>query len=95
MIRLGVWVKMTKTRKKHPLQGDDASTVSASTYRVGKGEQGEARPAISAPRGGPHLDLGRLRLKTCSKSDFSIAETTAPTYLHIYISSRQIMSLNT
>ena len=52
---------------------------------VGRGEQGEARPAIRAPRGGPHLDLERLRLKTWSKSDFSIAETTGPTYPYIYL----------
>ena len=45
--------------------------------------RGEARPEISAPRGGHHLDLGRLRLNTWSKSDFSIAETTWPTYLYI------------
>ena len=31
----------------------------------------------------PHLELGRLRLKTWSESDFSIAETW-PTHLHIY-----------
>ena len=49
------------------------------------GEQDEARPAISAPRGGPHLDLGRLRLKTWSNSDFSIAETTWPIYIYTYI----------
>ena len=81
-VRMDVWVKMTqKKRKQHLPQGGDASTVSAGTCRVGKGEQGEARPALSPPRGGPHLDLGRSRLKTCSKSDFSIAETTGPTYL--------------
>ena len=55
------------------------------TCRVGRGEQGEARPAMSALRGGPHLDLGRLRLKTWSKSDFSIAETTGRTYLYKYL----------
>ena len=41
----------------------------------------EQRP--HTPNGGPHLELGRLRLKARSKSDFStsIAETTWPTYL--------------
>ena len=73
---------MPKKRKKHPPQGDDVSTVY---LKGGRGEQGEARPAISAPSGRPHLDLGRLRLKTWSKSDFSIAETTYPTYLYIYL----------
>ena len=75
--------KMTKKRKKHPSHGDDASTVEAGTCRVGRG-RGEARPAIITPRGGPHLDLGRLGLKTCSKSDFSIAETTGSTCLYTY-----------
>ena len=74
---------MTKKRKKHPSHGDDASTVEAGTCRVGRG-RGEARPAIITPRGGPHLDLGRLGLKTCSKSDFSIAETTGSTCLYTY-----------
>ena len=53
--------KDKKKRKKRPPQRDDASTVSAGICRVGRGEQGEARSAISAPRGGPHLDLERLR----------------------------------
>ena len=44
--------------------------------RVGKGEQGEGRRTKNTPNGGPHLELGRLRLKTWSKSDFSIAQTT-------------------
>ena len=74
--------KMTKKRKTHPPLGDDASTVRYSQGRVG--ERGEARPAIRAPNGGPHLDLGALRLKTWSKSDFSIAKTTSPTYLYTY-----------
>ena len=40
------------------------------------------RRANSTPNDGPHLELGRLRLKTWSKSDFSIAQTTS-TYLHM------------
>ena len=67
---------MKKKRKQHPPQGDDANTVPAATCRVERGEQGEARPAINVPRSGPRLDLGRLRLKTWSKSDFWIAEIT-------------------
>ena len=55
--RMDVWEKLTKKRKQHPPQGDDTSTVYAATCRVGRREQGEARPAISAPRGGLHLDL--------------------------------------
>ena len=52
--------------------------------RVGRDEQGEARRANTTQNGGPHLELGRLRLKTKSKSDFSIAETW-PTYLCTYL----------
>ena len=66
---------MPKQRKQHASQGDDAST-EAAPGRVGRGEQGEARQANSTPNGGPHLGLGRLRLKTFSKPDFSIAQTT-------------------
>ena len=51
--------------------------------RVERDEQGEARRAPH--NGGPHLEQRRLRLKTWSKSDFSIAETTWPTYLYIYL----------
>ena len=77
-----------KKQKQHPSQGDDAGTTEGATRRVVRGEQGETRPAISAPRGGPHLDLGHLRLKTWSKSDFSTAGTTwrtlSPIYLRIH-----------
>ena len=52
-------------------------------------ESGEASKVrhddSTSPNGGPHLELGRLRLKTLSTSDFSIAETTWPMYLHIYL----------
>ena len=36
-------------------------------------------------KGGPRLDLGRLRIKTWSKSDFSSAETTWPTLSSLYV----------
>ena len=75
----------SKKRKEHTPQGDDASTVEADPGRVGRDEQGEAHRANTTPNGGPHLELGRLRLETCSKSDFSIAETTWPTYIYIYL----------
>ena len=52
---------------------------------VGRAERGEARRANTTPNGGPHLELGRLRRKTWSKSDLSIAETTGPTYLYTYL----------
>ena len=79
---IGTTVNLTNKRKQHPTPGDDASTAEAASGRVGRDEQGEERRAITAPNGGPHLELGRLRLKTWSKSDFSIAETTGQ---HIYI----------
>ena len=75
---------LTKKRKQHPPPGDDANTVEAAPGRVGRDEQGEARRAITTPNGGPHLELGRLRLKTWSRSDFSIAETW-PTDVYIYL----------
>ena len=77
-VRIDVWKKNDKKTKTAP-----AAWRRREHGR--EGEQGEARPAMSAPRGGPHLDLGRLRLKTWSKSDFSLAETTWPTYLYIYL----------
>ena len=39
-VRIDVSEKLEKKRKEHPPQGDDASTVSAATCRVGRGEQG-------------------------------------------------------
>ena len=48
---------LTRTRKKYPVPGDDASTADAAAGRVGTGEQGEARRANSTPNGGPHLEL--------------------------------------
>ena len=49
-----------------------------------QGREGRARWSTSSnqrTRGGSHLDLDSLRLKTWSKSDFSIAEITGRTYL--------------
>ena len=86
-VRIESWDILIKKRKWHPSQGDSASTARAC--RVGRGAQGEARPAISAPRGGPHLDIGRVRLKTWSQSDLSIAGTTWAT-----ISSTYLLSLS-
>ena len=63
--------------------GDDAGTAEGATCSVGRGEQGKARPATSALRGGLHLELGHLRCK----SDFSIAHTWRTlSYIYIYIS---------
>ena len=59
--------------------------AEAAPGRIGRDDQGEARRENTTPNGGPHLDLGRLRLKTLCNSDFSIAETTWPTYPHTYL----------
>ena len=67
---------MIKRRKQHPSQGHDANTAEAAPGRVGRGKQAEARRANSTSNVGPHLELRRVRLKTWSKSDFSIAQTT-------------------
>ena len=83
--QLGVWENTIIKRKLHPSQVNDASTASAAVDSVGRGEQGQPCPAISAPRGGPHLDIGCLRFKTCSKSDLPIAGTTWPTFLCMYL----------
>ena len=61
------------------------STAEAVPGRVGTDEQGEARRANTTPNGEPRLELGRLRLKSWSKSDFSVAETTWSThYTNVY-----------
>ena len=62
--------------------------------RVGRDEQGEARRANTTPNEGPHLELERLSFITGSKSDYSIVETTWPTYpflsIYIYIYTRML-----
>ena len=75
---------LTKKRKEHPLQGDDASTAEAPPGRVGRDEQEHIEQT-------PHrivdlisIELRRLRLKTWPKSDVSIAQAW-PTYLYIYL----------
>ena len=78
------WIFDIEIRKQNPLPGHDASMAEAAPGRVERDERGEARRAHTTPNGGPHLDLERLRLKTWSKSERSIAETTWPTYLYIY-----------
>ena len=75
-VRIESWDILIKKREQQPSQGDDASTVEGFTCGFGRGEQGEARPAISTPKGGPYLDLGSLRLKAESKSDFPNAGAT-------------------
>ena len=75
-----------KKGKKHDFAGPsrhEAKTAEANPGSVGRGEQGEARPGNSAPRGGPQLELFRRRLKTWSQLGLLIAEMTGPTYLYI------------
>ena len=81
-VRIDAWDILTKKRKQHPPLGDNASTAEAAPGRVGRNDQCEARRANTTPSHGAHLELGHLRLKTWSKSDFSIAEKTWPTYLY-------------
>ena len=64
-VRIDKWDRNSyfdQKTKTAPLPGRDASTAKAAPGRVGRGEQREARRANSTPNGGPHLDLGRLRL---------------------------------
>ena len=87
-VRIESWDILIKNRKQHPSQGDGASTAETTPGRVGRDEQGEARRANTTQNGRPHLELGRLRLETWSKSGFSIAETTWPTHLYIHLQGR-------
>ena len=80
---------LTKIRKQNPLPGDDPSTAEVAPGRVERDEQGEARRANATPNGGPHLELGCLRLKSWSKSDLSSAATTWLIYLQIYLLTKE------
>ena len=76
---------LTKKRKKHPSQGDDASTAGAIPGRFGRDEHGDARRANTIPNGGHLLELRCLLLKTLSKADFLIAETAWQRTLCVYL----------
>ena len=78
-VRIDVWEKMTKRRNSTHRRETGCENGLGRYLQGREGRVSEARPAISAPRGGPHLDLGRVRLKTWSKSDSSIAGMTWPT----------------
>ena len=71
-VQLDCWDMLTKKRKQHPPPGDGTSTAEATPSRVGKDEQGEARRANTTRNGGPHLELGRLRLKTWYNPEFRL-----------------------
>ena len=65
------------------------NTAEAAPGIVEGGEQGHRHVEQTRHRMMNLLVLGRFRLKTCSKSDFSIAETTWSTYyLDIYLCIR-------
>ena len=55
-------------RLQHAQPGHDASTVEAAPSRVGRDGHDQARRRNGAPRGGPHREQTRKRLKTWSKN---------------------------
>ena len=73
------WIINNKT-KTEPFTGRRRETGRGRHRQSRESEQGEAHRTNSTPKNGPHLELGRLRLKTSSKPDISIAKTTWPTY---------------
>ena len=78
---MGYFDKKTKTA----LPGDDTRTGEAASGRVGRDEHGEARRANTTPNGGPHLELGRLRLKTYPGSVNLTSRLVRRDRAHIYI----------
>ena len=71
---------LAQTREEHPMQEDAGRTVEAAPGRVGRDEQGRAHRA-NTTGSGLYFELGRLRLKSWSKSVFSIADAPWPTNL--------------
>ena len=69
--------QLTIKQNQRPSPGDEAGTAKAAPGRVGQCKQGEARRANNTPNCGPHLELGRVRLKAWSTSDFPIAQMTS------------------
>ena len=53
---------LTKKNEQSTLRRETTRARPRPTGRVGRDEQGEAHRANTAPNGGPHLELGRLRL---------------------------------
>ena len=84
-VRIDGWDVLTKKRKQHPPPGDDAST------RWGRPRQSRERRPRWGTSSKHHTKCwtssraGCLWLKTWSKSDFSIAETTWPIYLYTHL----------
>ena len=60
-VRIENWHTLTKKKKAEPIAGKRRGHGRRHYCRVGRGEQGEARPAKSLSRGGPHLEQGEAR----------------------------------
>ena len=71
---------LTKKQKRHPSEGDYATTTKAAPGRVVRGEQGEARGGNSAPTGGSHREQTRNGSKHGLKKHFSTPHTTGQQY---------------
>ena len=84
-VRIDNFDILAQTREEHPPQEDAASTADAAPGRVGRDEQGRAHRANTTWSGRVYFELGRLRLKSWSKSDFSIADVPWPTNRYIHI----------
>ena len=76
---------LAQNREERPPQKDAASTAQAAPGRVGRDEQGREHRANTTWKGGAYFELGRLRVKSWSKSDFSIADAPWPTNLYIHL----------
>ena len=76
---------LAQKREEQPPQGDAASTAEIAPGRVGGDEQGRAHRANTTWSGGVYFELGRLRRKSWSKSDFSIADVPWPTNRYIHL----------
>ena len=82
-VRIDNFHILSQTREEHPLQEDAARMMAeAAPGSVERDEQGRAHRA-NTTWSGLYFELGRLRLKSWSKSDFSIADAPRPTNLCI------------
>ena len=86
-VRIDNFHILSQTREEHPLQEDAARMMAeAAPGSVERDEQGRAHRA-NTTWSGLYFKLGRLRLKSWSKSDFSIADAPWPTNLCIHLLS--------
>ena len=76
---------LAQKRGEHPPQEDAVRTAEGAPGRVGREEQGGAHRANTTWSGGLDFGLGRLRLKSWSKSDFSIADAPWRTNRYIHL----------